>query len=119
MIVMKFGGTSVQDARAIANVVQIIESHRDRKPIVVISAIAQATNMLERIARRASEGASGRACDALSEFFNRHYAIADDLSIKRRAELHKTMEASRSEMDELVKGVEILRELTPRTLDAF
>lgn len=121
MIVMKFGGTSNQDARAIANVVQIVESHRDSKPIVVISAVAQATNMLERIARRASEGTSGKACDAISEFFEKHYTIADDLikNDERRTEMHRTLQAARAEMEELVKGVEILRELTARTLDAF
>src|SRR6266567_1776879 len=121
MIVMKFGGTSNQDARAISNVVQIIETYRDRKPIVVISAVAQGTNMLERVAHRASDGISGKAHEAISEFFNRHFTIADDLikNGKLRAELHGILESSRAEMDELVKGVEILRELTPRTLDAF
>ena len=77
--------------------------------------------MLERVARRASEGVSGNAREAIFEFFNRHAAIADELikSAALRAEIQKILDAARGEMDELVKGVEILRELTPRTLDAF
>src|SRR5438034_76734 len=121
MIVMKFGGTSNQDARAISNVVQIINSSRSRKPVVVISAIARATNLLERIAHCASEGMMDGSREALSELFNRHCAIADDLitSEGRRSEMRRILDSARTDLEELMKGVEILRELTPRTLDAF
>jgi aspartokinase len=62
MITMKFGGTSVQDAEAIANVVGIVRSSLPRKPVVVISAIAQGTNALEKIGGRRGEhrGVEGR-----------------------------------------------------------
>jgi aspartate kinase len=51
MIVMKFGGTSNQDAAAMSNVIRIVKSHIAEQPIVVISAIAKATNELEETAR--------------------------------------------------------------------
>ncbi len=35
MIVMKFGGTSVEDARAMSNVIDIIKREQARQPIVV------------------------------------------------------------------------------------
>ena len=47
MIVMKFGGTSNEDAAAMRNVLRIITAHRHEQPVVVISAIARATNELE------------------------------------------------------------------------
>ena len=40
MIVMKFGGTSVEDSDAILRVIEIVKSEILRKPIVVVSACA-------------------------------------------------------------------------------
>jgi aspartokinase len=50
LIVMKFGGTSVQDSDSITNVINIVNSTESDK-IVVVSAIAKATTALETIAR--------------------------------------------------------------------
>lgn len=121
MIVMKFGGTSTQDADAIRNVVGIIAGHLSEKPVIVISAIAQATNMLERAGKLAAEGHSGEARDLLLALINRHYAIVDEIvqDRQRNRDLRKVIAASLGELEELVKGVAILRELTPRTLDSF
>ena len=41
MIVMKFGGTSVQDAKAIDRVGQIVQGRLADRPIVVVSAIVR------------------------------------------------------------------------------
>ena len=40
MIVMKFGGTSVQDAATINAVIEIVGSRRSRSPVVVAAATA-------------------------------------------------------------------------------
>ncbi|HUL44751.1 MAG TPA: aspartate kinase [Bacteroidota bacterium] len=121
MIVMKFGGTSTQDAEAISNVVGIIRKHQDRKPVVVISAIAQATNMLEKAGSLAAAGKAGEAHDALLSLFERHYTIVDRLmkDRQRHAELRKIIAQSLSEVEELIRGISILHELTPRTLDSL
>lgn len=121
MIAMKFGGTSVQDAAAMLRVAGIVAGRLNRQPIVIISAIAQATNILERAGKLAADGKSGEARDGLLTLINRHYAILDAL-IKdrtRNLELRKIIAQSLSDLDELIRGVAILRELTPRTLDAF
>ena len=55
MIVMKFGGTSVEDARAMENVIDIVGRERHRRPIVIVSAIAGATNALIKVAHSALE----------------------------------------------------------------
>ena len=63
MIVMKFGGTSVQDAAAINQVVEIVSARLDSRPVVVVSAMAGVTDALLQIARMAKnrqfEQASG------------------------------------------------------------
>ena len=46
MIVAKFGGTSMQDAEAIRRAATIIGERRDRSPLVVVSAVAGATDEL-------------------------------------------------------------------------
>lgn len=40
MIVMKFGGTSVEDAQAILNVSRIVQRYISGKPLVVASAVS-------------------------------------------------------------------------------
>ena len=47
MIIMKFGGTSVRDAAAMQNVQQIILGRLAEKPVVVVSAMAGVTDLLE------------------------------------------------------------------------
>src|SRR5262245_14469251 len=55
MIVMKFGGTSVQDATAINQVVEIVSARLADQPVVVVSAMTGVTDALLRIARMAEE----------------------------------------------------------------
>ena len=49
MKVFKFGGASVKDAEGVRNVFRILESFKDSKLLVVISAMGKTTNALERI----------------------------------------------------------------------
>ena len=56
MIVMKFGGTSVESAEAIQRVTAIVRSRLDRKPVVVVSAMGKTTNRLLTIADLAVGG---------------------------------------------------------------
>ena len=53
MIVIKFGGTSVQDAQAIGRVISIVEDRLAEKPVVVVSALARVTRLLVKIAEEA------------------------------------------------------------------
>ena len=121
MIVMKFGGTSNQDAAAMSNVIRIVKAHLAEQPIVVISAIAKATNELEQTARTAAEGDEPRAIAIITGLFERHNTIIDNLITSRQvaAELEAAFFNHLSEIKSLVKGISILRELTPRTLDAI
>ena len=53
MIVMKFGGTSVQDAKAIERAGAIVKGRLEQKPVVVVSAMAKVTDQLLAMARAA------------------------------------------------------------------
>ena len=56
MIVMKFGGTSVESAAAIARVAGIVQAREERRPVVVVSAMGKTTNKLLAIAAAAIAG---------------------------------------------------------------
>jgi aspartate kinase len=56
MIVMKFGGSSVESAAAIQRVAAIVLDHRERKPVVVVSAMGKTTDALLAILRLTTEG---------------------------------------------------------------
>ncbi|MGA9118391.1 MAG: aspartate kinase [Bacteroidota bacterium] len=121
MIVMKFGGTSNRDAVAIKNVVGIITTHLPLRPVVVISAVAKATNELEQTARTAAVGKYKEALVILDGLIDRHRDIARALFSHddQVRPLEELLHACRDDIARLVQGVAILRELTPRTLDAF
>ncbi len=121
MIVMKFGGTSNEDAAAMRNVIRIVTSHLVQRPVVVVSAIAKATNELERTARTAALGKEEDAILVATKLFERHNAIIDNLITSRSVatELESVFYNHLTEIKALVKGLAILRELTPRTMDAI
>jgi aspartate kinase len=121
MIVMKFGGTSNEDAAAMTNVIRIVTAHLPQHPVVVISAIAKATNELEQAARTAAAGDATGAVRLLGGLFARHDGILEDLlrDRSRIAALRESFASWFGELKELVQGVSILRELTPRTMEAF
>lgn len=121
MIVMKFGGTSNEDASAMRNVIRIVGAHREEHPVVVISAIARATNELEQTARLAGEGREEEAVAVVTALFERHTRIIDNLLTDRAraTELEAVLFHHLNEIKAIVKGIAILRELTPRTLDAI
>lgn len=121
MIVMKFGGTSVQDGPAMRRAVEIIESQKDRHPIVVTSAIAGATDALLRMGQTALSGDTRAAQEVLSELVSRHRWILFDLGLDKNTErgLADLIARYAEELGNFTRGVVLLRELTPRIQDAM
>jgi aspartate kinase len=110
MIVMKFGGTSVESAEAIQRVAGIVKSRLDRKPIVVVSAMGKTTNRLLKIADLA---VGGQRDEALRELI-----LLRDFHL-RESGMERTVDEHFQELTELVKGLAVLGELTPRSIDAI
>jgi aspartate kinase len=121
MIVMKFGGTSLEDARAMDNAIEIIVRERNRMPVVVLSAIARATDILIGAARLAHGGSYEEATNSLNELLERHVLILENL-VERRATIQRLIFDARKKFEELKNlcyGIAILGELTNRSLDAI
>ena len=56
MIVMKFGGTSVENAAAIERAASIVCGRLAQRPVVVVSAMAKVTDALLAMGRAAGAG---------------------------------------------------------------
>ncbi len=110
MIVMKFGGTSVESAEAIGRVMGIVKTRLDRRPIVVVSAMGKTTNKLLAIAQQAITGHRDRALSDLFELRDFHL---------RESGMERTVDQHFQELAELTKGLSILGELSPRSIDAI
>ncbi|HZQ20188.1 MAG TPA: lysine-sensitive aspartokinase 3 [Terriglobales bacterium] len=118
MIVMKFGGTSVESAEAIERVAKIVSTRRNQSPVVVVSAMAQVTDQLVSIGQQAAAGDSETALASVQSLRQRHFATADELlGAKRAASLRPKLETHLCELEKFVNGLAAVRELTPRGSD--
>jgi aspartate kinase len=118
MIVMKFGGTSVQDAVAIDRVAHIVRGRKSEYPVVVVSAMAKVTDTLLAMARAAGAGNRGQALDLARGLRERHYNTAGELmGTGLFTQFHSELAADFDAMDELLRGIAAVGELTPRTTD--
>lgn len=79
VVVMKFGGTSVEDAPAIRRLIGIVQSRSDAQPVVVVSALARVTDELLEAAHAASSGRLGAALASVRDIYVRHESLADSL----------------------------------------
>lgn len=113
MIVMKFGGTSVESAAAIERLAGIVRSRIAEQPIVVVSAMGKTTNRLLEIANLAVAGNRVEALTKVEALRAYHHAEADGFGAATIIDEHF------GELTELVRGLAILGELTPRSIDAI
>jgi aspartate kinase len=104
-VVMKFGGTSVEDAAAFERVASIIEAGAEARPVVVVSAMSRFTDaLLASVERAAQSGDAEGASLELSGQFERHMEVAGVLlSEAARAEILYAVETARGETSELLR----------------
>jgi aspartate kinase len=120
MIVMKFGGTSVESASAIERVAGIVKAREERRPVVVVSAMGKTTNKLLAIAAAAIAGKRNEYIPQLHDLRDFHSREARQAApLAERVELDRFLDEHFQELTELVKGLAVLGELTPRSIDAI
>jgi aspartate kinase len=118
MIVMKFGGTSVQDAEAIDRAACIVKARLPHKPLVVVSAMAKVTDQLLTMARAAGAGDRKTALKLSRALRERHYNTAGELlGTALFTQFHSDLGVEFEALDELLRGIAAVGELTPRTTD--
>ncbi|HKN34141.1 MAG TPA: lysine-sensitive aspartokinase 3 [Terriglobales bacterium] len=118
MLVMKFGGTSVEDAKSIDRAATIVKGRLPQKPVVVVSAMAKVTDQLLATARAAGAGDRETALKLARSLRERHYNTAGELlGTGVFTQFHSELESEFDTLDELLRGIAAVGELTPRTTD--
>jgi len=118
MIVMKFGGTSVGDTAAILRLVDIVKQRMAEKPVVVVSAMSKATDQLLAMAKAAGDGDRKTALKLSRALRERHYNTAGELlGTALFTQFHGDLGVDFEALDELLRGIAAVGELTPRTTD--
>ncbi|HYI08334.1 MAG TPA: lysine-sensitive aspartokinase 3 [Thermoanaerobaculia bacterium] len=120
MLVIKFGGTSVGDADRVANAIDIVAERRERKPVVVVSALAGVTNQLVAASEAACAQDSKQVAEIIRKIRERHEDVAlrlvqhkVDFLESFRSQLNKQID----EIDTILRGITLLGEITPRARD--
>lgn len=116
MKVLKFGGTSVGSVANLQNVKDIVSKQSD-DVIVVVSALGGVTDSILNMARTAcSERTFDKA--EMNAIESRHLDMITKLiPSDKQAEVIAKIESKLSYLQDLIKGVSLIGELTPRTLD--
>jgi aspartate kinase len=120
LVVMKFGGTSVEDAAAMLRTAAIVRGRRERglSPVVVVSAMARVTDQLLAAAAAAGRGDKAEALAITARLRTRHIETAAELLMGNLfAEIETAICHEFDALDELLKGIAAVGELTKRTTD--
>jgi aspartate kinase len=118
MIIMKFGGTSLEDAASVERVCEIIRARLPLKPVVVVSAMGKATRGLLEAAEASAAGDARTTLEIVADLRSRHLAEAEGLVRSRDGrQVFQLIEAHFEELKKLLEGLAILREVPPRALD--
>lgn len=115
MIVMKFGGSSLADARQVHKVFEIVRNRSaaarspgdDRRPLVVCSAHKGVTDMLVQAAAKAAKGQADG-----SEVIERQQKVLEELGSDVTM-----LDRFFREIEDLLRGISLVREASPRSLD--
>jgi aspartate kinase len=121
VIVLKFGGTSVTDAAAIRRAAAIVQSRAGRGPIVVVSALGGATNLLLEIAEQSARGQLILALRHVEALRKRHLDEAEALlgTGREANDVASEMSAIFDELASLAGALSVLGDLTRRSQDAI
>jgi aspartate kinase len=119
MIVMKFGGSSVESGSAIRRVAAIVKDHLSRNPVVVVSAMGKTTSRLLKLAQESARGHAYFVAQRLSELQDYHFdEAADAVSGEPLERLEASLQRHFRDLRTLLSEVaEENRELTPALLD--
>ena len=118
MRILKFGGSSVGSADAIRQVADIIKQKQDAHHIaVVVSAFKEVTDSLDEAVAKASQGDETYR-EILKELEQRHNLVIKELvSIQNQSHALAQFKMMFNELDDVLHGVSLTRELTERTRD--
>ena len=117
---MKFGGTSVEDAPAMKRTAAIVRSRREKglEAVVVVSAMAKVTDLLLSAAAAAGRGDKAGSLAIGARLRHRHIDTSSALlNGQRCVRVQQVLHGEFDALDDLLRGIAAVGELTPRTND--
>jgi len=118
VVVMKFGGTSVEDAVAVRRLIEIVQSRGSSRPVVVVSALAGVTDQLLQAGRDAANRRLGSALAAVHDIYVRHESIADEFVYgESYRELNGELRSEFRALETLLLELDQSRALIPQCKD--
>lgn len=118
MRVLKFGGSSLADAKRVRKAIGIIlETVRKERLIVVVSAFKGVTNQLLEACRLAESGDRDYQ-KILQDISLRHRKVFKELGgRKKNSQTRREIKAMLGELSDVLRGVALLHACPPRVLD--
>ena len=118
MIVMKFGGSSLESAGAIHQAASIVREYLDRRPVVIVSAMGETTDRLLDAARWAARGSAYSARHQTEALRRMHFTETRGV-LGSRAEpfLRDSIAPMFRELQELLAELSEGRQFTPQIQD--
>jgi aspartokinase/homoserine dehydrogenase 1 len=120
MRILKFGGSSVGTPARISNVIDILAGYRDKKIKfgVVFSAFQGVTDKLIEVSQKAVVKTNSYKYE-LAHIRQIHFDAVAELLINKNDKdlLVNKVTVLLSELEEILHGIYLVKELTPRTLD--
>ena len=117
---LKFGGTSLASPKDIKDVAKTIASFsKDNQIVVVCSAVDGVTDDLILISKMIEQKKKKDVAKTLDELIKKHRKLADQ-TIKNstiKKQLVEKLSSDISELQELVRGLTLLKEVSVRSLD--
>ena len=111
MKILKFGGTSIGNQFCIENIIDIVK--KEYKCVVVVSAIAGVTNLLNTCMKKAKEGNLNFKSE-INEIYIKHLETINLFISKRtQAELIAFTKKELNKVERLLKGISLVNEITP------
>jgi aspartate kinase len=118
LVVMKFGGTSVEDAAAIGRLIGIVQSRLGAQPVVVVSALARVTDQLLEAGNAAASGHLGSALATVRSIYVRHEQLADPLvNESAYSALDRELRTEFRALEALLHNLEASRQLDLKSQD--
>jgi len=119
MIVMKFSGPTIESADAIRSAAQLIQTRLPKKPVLVISAAGDTTDLLLESIDHALKGDSDQAIEKVQQLHEYHLTLAEELELTDDllVNFKETVQEYRSELTEFMTGTSLVHNLSPKSID--
>jgi aspartate kinase len=119
-LIVKFGGTSISSVKNIRDVAKYLHNLSKKNQIITVcSAISGVTDDLIQISKFIQKGNKEHANKLVKKIIQKHKQIANELIKKsqNKKKLLEKLNSDSSELEDLLHGMILLGEVTPRSMD--